>query len=137
MSGRHERHSKKCGDSHTPLTGKNCHRNPTRQTDRDEENVAGMLRGITEQLCELRGHLSNLEAAKDIHTPSMANTDQAARQLAPEAAPALTDRVRARMAELRLLSDLDSDDDDRPLRRKKENKGKRSGRGKTSDDVVI
>ena len=136
MSGRRERHCKKCGDSHTPPTGKNCHRTPTRQTDSDGENVAGMLRGITEQLGELRGRLSNLEAAKDTHTPSEANPDQAARQLAPEAPPALTDSVRARMAELRLLSDSDSDDD-QPLRRKKEKKGKRSGRGKTSDDVVV
>ena len=64
---------------------------------------------ITEQLGELRGRLSNLEAAKDIHTPLEANPDQAARQLASEAPPALTDRVRARVAELRFLSDSDSD----------------------------
>ena len=95
MSGCRERHCEKWRDSHTPPTGKNCQRTPTRQTDSDGENVAGMLRGIMEQLSQLTGRLSNLEAAKDIHAPSVANPDQAARQLAPEAAPALTDRVRA------------------------------------------
>ena len=117
---------KKCKVCHKRPTGKKCQR----QADPDE---ASGMEAVLTMLSKIDSRLSALEEAKVSDVTSDTDEEASARSLQRGS---LTKKVHQRMANLHILEESSDDDTGRTTARPHA-KGKKSGRAKTLNDVVV
>ena len=125
---------KKCKTLHAPPTGRKCQNVMVEHSD-NMDTVMDMLQNITDRLTviETKGVVNaeeDPESDSEIEEAPEAATSKALRKDAT-----LDKMVKNRMAELKLLTNDESDEDGTTESRKR--KSKKSGRAKTVDDIVI
>ena len=122
------RHCRTCGTKHGPPTGKGCTKVAT-SSPTDQSVLNQVLAQLGAQLQQVNTRLDKLESNDE---PPEDDQD------APDAAIAAA--VRSRMADLNLLhdhTDAASSDDETTSKKAHKTKGKKSGRARTADDIVI
>ena len=142
-----ERQCRKCGELHTAPTGKGCKRHQSASTETDPQTDLTTV-AITQILTELRqinGRLDHLEAGREdqglLTTPEEI-PDTTAHAVHDNSSD-LGTRVRARMADLNLLHHDTSDNasseegDSSDQKPRRAGKGKKSGRARTANDIVV
>lgn len=136
-----------CLTSHAPPTGKNC-RGRLPDTSDDQTTILAEIRAMRREVTALGSRLTTLESV-DVDTTSSSVAEDTSSVAETEVSPAslkedqgLARKVRKRMAELQLLAESDDDDDiefnaQSKAKKPKNIRGKKSGRAKTAEDIVV
>ena len=127
------RYCKTCGTKHGPPTGKGCTNVASNSSTPDQSAGDSALNKVLAELQNINTRLDKLE-----NNDNNDNVPQDDSQDITDAS--LAAAVRSRMADLNLLHDApdaESSDDEHSTRQAKKTKGKKSGRARTADDIVI
>ena len=122
----------KCHKKHLPPTGKRCQYEDSANHDGTAAILAAIT-GLREDMGQLNARMDTLEEAASDDTVSI-------RSRPPRATDPLQEKVVTRMADLNLLhvdSDDLSEDEDATPRRRRATRGKKSGRARTAEDLVV
>lgn len=137
------RNCNKCHQRHAPPTGKKCQFQDNRETD-----TVNPLEKILEAIQEVKSDVSTIsDRVTQLESPS-AIIEEGAHGISPgRASEELNQRVSTRMADLHLLHDSESEEEDsedgekRPSRNPTSpalrRKGKKSGSARTAEDIVV